>query len=93
MSELRDNLGIEDGLNGILVLYTQMASVSAYKQIDFQNMTLPHMVNGTKIAGPSDITEASLCGCLKCAGSENDKDSEMEFLRFLGYVGCPNSEF
>lgn len=41
MSELRDNLGIESGLFGILVLYTQMASVLEYKQFDFQNMTPP----------------------------------------------------
>lgn len=52
MSELRDNLGIEGGLNEILVLYTQMASVSEYEQFDFQNMTPPYTANGTKDSWP-----------------------------------------
>lgn len=81
MSELRDNLGIEGGLNGLLVLYIQMASVSEYKQFDFQNMTLPppHTASGAKIAGPSDLTEASLCDCLTCAGSESNKIQKGSF--------------
>ena len=80
MSELRDNLGIEGGLNGLLVLYIQMASVSEYKQFDFQNMTTPpQTASGAKIAGPSDLTEVSLCDCLTRAGSESDKIQKGSF--------------
>lgn len=43
-------------------------------------MTLPPKKGTNEIA---DFVEVSFCGWLKCAGSENSKNSETKFLRFL----------
>lgn len=64
-------------------MYTQTYSVSEYKQFDFQNMALPPKKGTNEIV---DFVEVSFCGWLKRAGSENSKNSETKFLRFLGDV-------
>lgn len=44
-------------------------------------MTLPPQKGTNEVA---DFIEVSLRGGLKCAGSEDSKNSEIKFLRFLG---------
>lgn len=46
-------------------------------------MTLPPKKGTNEIV---DFVEVSFCGWLKRAGSENSKNSETKFLRFLGDV-------